>query len=187
MADSWYPWHKLGEPYRYQWPDGRKECNCTPPDLIAVADADTYMASTLKSASWAALDADAKGQALKSAQDALRTLRWCTDEATCCGSELVPNYTAAAAELALVLYSNATGVFGAATQLPSSPVKREKLGDLEQEFFSPATAEMQRVLPTDGRVGRYSPTVLRQYPWLLDLIGCWIDRQQENRVPLLRG
>lgn len=187
MTDSWYPWHTLGEPYRFSWPDGQTTCNCTPPELITVADADAYMASTLKGATWAALDAGVKAQALKSAQDALRTLKWCTDEETCCGKELVPNYTAAATELALVLYSNTTGVLGAATQLPSSPVRRERLGDLEQEFFSPATAWMQRVLPIDGRVGRYSPTVLRQYPWLLDLIGCWIDRQANNRIPLLRG
>lgn len=188
MSDAWYPWHtQLGDAYRFEWPDGSASCNCTPPDLIAVEDADAYMSATLKADAWAALDNTQKAQALQSAQDALRTLRWCTDETTCCGKELVPSYTAAASELALVLFSNTTGVLGAATQLPSSPVRRQRLGDLEQEFFSPATAWMQRVLPIDGRVGRYSPTVLRQYPWLLDLIGCWIDRQTNNRVPLLRG
>ena len=184
----WYPWHKLGEPYPYHWPDpGGAPCNCTPPELIEVADADAYLGSTLKAGAWAALSEPEKGQALKSAQDALRTLRWCTDETTCCGKELAPSYIAAASELALVLYENATAVFGAATQLPSSPVRKQKLGDLEQEFFPPATAWMQRVLPTDGRVGRHSPTVLRMYPWLLDLIGCWVDRQNVGRVPLYRS
>ena len=185
---DYYPWHvRLGDAYRFDPPNGQTTCNCTPPELIDVADADAYLATTLKAASWAALTSDEKAQALKSAQDALRTLKWCTDETTCCGKDLTESYTAAASELALVLFANASSVFGAATQLPASPVRMQKLGDLQQEFFSPATAWMQRVLPVDGRVGRYSPTVLRMYPWLLDLIGCWVDRQSNNRIPLYRG
>jgi hypothetical protein len=155
--------------------------------LIEVADATAYLSTTLKAAAWAALTSDQKSQALKSSQDALRTLKWCTDEETCCGKELASSYTAAASELALVLYENSTAVLGAPTQLPASPVRMQKLGDLQQEFFSPATAWMQRVLPTDGRVGRHSPTVLRVYPWLLDLIGCWVDRQNNSRIPLNRS
>lgn len=152
-----------------------------------MADADAYMASTLKGAEWAELGADEREQALKSAQDALRTLRWCTDEETCCGKELVANYTAAATELALVLFNDNKAVFGAPDQLPKPVVSREKLGDLEQWFFSPISIRSPRVLQNDGRVGRHSPTVLRMYPWLLDLIGCWVDRQREGYVPLLRG
>jgi hypothetical protein len=145
------------------------------------------MATTLKADAWAALSSTQKGQALKSAQDALRTLKWCTDETTCCGNQLISNYTAAASELALVLFNDNTAVFGAADQLPVPVVKREKLGDLEQEFFAPDITRNIRVLPSDGRVGRYSPTVLRLYPWLLDLIGCWVDRQNSTTVRLLRG
>jgi hypothetical protein len=188
--EAFYPWHvRLGDAYRFDWPNGQAECNCTPPDLIDVDDADDYMETTLKADAWAALTETQKGQALKSAQDALRTLRWCTDEETCCGKELEPSYTAAASELALVLFQNNTAVFGAANQLPTPVVKRQKLGDLEQEFFAPGTVAGSPVqaLPRDGRVGRYSPTVLRLYPWLLDLIGCWVDRQMNSRVPLLRG
>jgi hypothetical protein len=185
VATYWWPWHKLGEPYRYSWPDGQAPCNCTPPDLIDTADADAYMATTLKADAWAAVGAD-KAKALQSAQDALRTLKWCTDEATCCGKELTSSYTAAASELALVLYNNSTAVFGAANQLPTPVVKRQKLGDLEQEFFAPGTVAMG-ALPIDKRVGRYSPTVLRLYPWLLDLIGCWIDRQTDSKIPLYRS
>lgn len=183
----WHPWHRLGEAYRFPPGSTKAPCNCTPPELILVADADAYMASTLKGAEWAALTNDQKTQALKSSQDALRTLRWCTDEETCCGRELEPNYAAAATELALVLFNNADAVFGAPDQLPTPVVSKEKLGDLEQWFFSPISIRNPRVLPNDGRVGRYSPTVLRLYPWLLDLIGCWIDRQGEGYIPLLRG
>ena len=143
------------------------------------------MAATLKAASWAALDATQKGQALKSAQDALRTLRWCTDEATCCGKALTASYTAAASELALVLFNDSTAVFGAANQLPVPTVKREKLDTLEQEYFDPVA--IAKVLPRDRRVGSNSPTVLRLYPWLIDLIGCWIDRQSQTLVPMFRG
>ena len=145
------------------------------------------MATTLKAATWAALTSTQKAQALKSAQDSLRTLRWCTDEETCCGKQLEASYTAAASELALVLFNDSTAVFGAADQLPRPVVSREKLGDLEQWFFSPISTRSPRVLPSDRRVGSYAPTVLRLYPWLLDLIGCWVDRENESMVPVYRG
>ncbi len=183
----WWPWHRLADPYPYQAILSEAQCNCTPPALIAVAEADTYMATTLKATDWAALTTAQKGQALNEAQAALRTLRWCTDEATCCGRDLIAGYTAAASELALVLFNNSTAVFGAASQLPTPVVKRQKLGDLEQEFFSPKETRSPQVLPNDARVGRYSPTVLRLYPWLLDLIGCWVSRNNESMVPLFRG
>ena len=187
MRTSWWR-RRLAEPYVYP-PSGAIErvCNCTPPALITTADADAYMATTLKASTWAALTTEQKGQALKSAQDSLRTLKWCTDETTCCGKELIPSYTAAATELALVLFNDNTAVLGAADQLPRPVVSREKLGDLEQWFFSPISTRSPRVLPSDRRVGSYAPTVLRLYPWLLDLIGCWIDRQDESLVPIARG
>lgn len=176
MLPGWWPWHtRLGNPYYYSDATGEIACNCEPPELIAVADADTYMGATLKAADWAALSTLQKEQALNSAQSALRTLRWCTDEETCCGKQLVPQYTAAAAELALVLFSNRTAVIGAPTQLPAPVVKRQKLDALEREFFDPSV--IAQVLPKDSRVNKLSPTVLRLYPWLLDLIGCWVDTQ----------
>ncbi len=186
-SSVWWPWHRLADPYPYQAIVGEAQCNCTPPDLIVVATADAYMATTLKATAWAALTTAQKGQALNEAQNALRTLRWCTDEETCCGRELDASYTAAASELALVLFSNSTAVFGAANQLPAPVVKRQKLGDLEEEFFSPRETRSPQVLPNDARVGRYSPTVLRLYPWLLDMIGCWVNRKNESMVPLFRG
>lgn len=183
----WSPWNRLGDPFPNPAVTGETACNCTPPDLIEVADADAYMAATLKAASWAALTSQQKSRALQSAQDALRTLQWCTDEETCCGRELGPSYAAAASELALVLFGNATAVTGAASQLPVPVVKREKLGELDREFFSPADSAMAMVLPRDGRVGRRSPTVLRLYPWLLDLIGCWVKNSNDTMIPLLRS
>jgi hypothetical protein len=86
-----------------------------------------------------------------------------------------------------VLFNDNTAVLGAADQLPRPVVSREKLGDLEQWFFSPISTRSPRVLPSDRRVGSYAPTVLRLYPWLLDLIGCWIDRQDESLVSIVRG
>lgn len=187
MSGYWSPWHRLAEPYPYPAITGEAICNCTPPALIGVTEADAYMAATLKATAWGALTQAQKTQALQSAQDALRTLRWCTDSTTCCGRELIPSYTAAASELALVLFGDATTVIGAPNQLPTPVVKRQKLGDLEREFFSPAELRGPTVLPNDGRVGRYSPTVLRLYPWLLDLIGCWVTGKGGPMVPLLRG
>lgn len=186
MSNRWWPWHRLAEPYAYTAISSEPTCNCTPPALITVADADAYMAATLKAADWAALTVTQKGQALKSAQDALRTLRWCTDETTCCGNDLAANYKAAASELALVLFNNSTAVLGAANQLPTPVTKRQKFDVFEEEFFDPG-AIAARVLPRDKRVGSYSPTVLRLYPWLLDLIGCWVDRQNQTVIPMFRG
>lgn len=187
MAAHWWR-RRLADPFVYP-PAGVGElvCNCTPPALIAVADADAYMASTLKAAAWAALSVAQKSQALKSAQDSLRTLKWCTNETICCGKNLADGYAAAASELALVLFSDSTAVFGAADQLPRPVVSRERMGPFEQWFFSPAELRSPRVLPSDRRVGAHSPTVLRLYPWLIDLIGCWIDRQNESIVPIFRG
>lgn len=186
MALPWRPWHRLADPYRYPPASEPPPCNCTPPALITTADADAYMGLTLKASSWAALSATQKEQALRSAQDALRTLRWCTDEATCCGKQLTVSYTAAASELALVLFGNSTAVLGAASQVPAPVVKRQRFAVFEEEFFDPASIAMQ-VLPRDKRVGSYSPTVLRLYPWLLDLIGCWVDRGSSAVIPLFRG
>jgi hypothetical protein len=185
VSSRWWPWHRLAEPYAYSPIGSEPTCNCTPPALIVVADADAYMAATLKAADWAALTATQKGQALKSAQDALRTLRWCTDETTCCGKELAASYIAAASELALVLFSNSTAVLGAANQLPVPVAKRQKFAVFEEEFFDPSA--IGQVLPRDKRVGSNSPTVLRLYPWLLDLIGCWVDRQNQTVIPMFRG
>lgn len=187
MTGTWWAWHRLANPYGAPAVINEPTCNCTPPALVTVAEVDVYMASTLKAAAWAALTVPQREQALKSAQDALRTLRWCTDSVTCCGNDLAPAYLAAAAELALVLFSNNTAVFGAANQLPTPVVKREKMGPFEQEYFSPAEIRGPQVLPSDGRVGRNSPTVLRLYPWLLDLIGCWVDRKGQSLIPIYRG
>jgi len=150
-----------------------------------VQQVDAYMGATLKAAAWTALNVTQKSQALNSAQTALRTLRWCTDNATCCGNSLAAGYLAAASELALVLFGNSTAVIGAPSQLPAPVVKRQKFAVFEEEFFDPSS--IAQVLPKDKRVGSNSPTLLRLYPWLLDLIGCWVDRQNESAIRILRG
>jgi hypothetical protein len=187
VSIRWWPWHPLANPYPYPALPEAPPCNCTPPPLITVAQADAYMASTLKAEAWAALGSVQKARALKSSQDSLRTLRWCTDEETCCGKELTASYVAAASELALVLYGNSTAVLGASSQVTAPVVSMERLGDLEQRYFSPG--DVMGVLPRDRRVGSHSPTVLRLYPWLLDLVGCWIDRGNdgERAIRILRG
>ena len=47
------------------------------------------------------------------------------------------------------------------------PIKRNKLGDLEQEFFEPPNGTEPKVSPT-------GPTVLQTYPFLVDMLGCWL-------------
>lgn len=178
-------WTRFANPF--PCPPGSPEptCNHTPPELITLADADAYMQSTLQSSAWAAFTVVQKEQALKSAQNALRTLEWCTEEPIRNGQVLTDNYVAAASELALALIKSASSVFGATSQLPEPVVSREKMGPFERDFASPAI--VASVLPRDKRVGSRSPVVLRTYPWLLDLIGLWVQSPSSTLVPIFRG
>lgn len=45
----------------------------------------------------------------------------------------------------------------------TGPVKRQKLGDLEREFFQ-----------AGEKVGTSAPLVLQRFPWLVDTLGCWL-------------
>ena len=47
-------------------------------------------------------------------------------------------------------------------------VKRNKLGDLEQEFFEFKEGQGSKVSVT-------GPVVLQSFPWLVDMLGCWLN------------
>jgi hypothetical protein len=90
----------------------------------------------------------------------------------CCGV-FADQWTAAVSELALALKQNPSAVIGgaAAGGGATGEVKRQKLGDLEQEFFQARAGEA--VVQT-SRYGPKAPLVLQRFGWLGDLIGCWL-------------
>ena len=156
---------------------------------ISVADADTYFADSFNNAAWSALSAAEKDIALKEATRALETLCWKGDKCSttqslawprtidatdCCAAvdctTLPLKLVEATAELALKMHQDQAALIASkAAAVATGVVKRNKLGDLEQEFFAPADAKQGL------RYGPSAPTVLQRYPWLGDLLGeCYL-------------
>lgn len=131
---------------------------------IDQAAADAYFLATARNASWAAVaDAD-KAIALSEAQAWLGQLCW-DQTADCCGLDFTTSYTRAVCELALALHGNPTALIAAT---PTDRLtKREKLGDLEVEYQDTTAGAV--------RYGVNAPLVLQRFPWLGDILGCWLN------------
>jgi hypothetical protein len=136
----------------------------TPPTVVA---ADAYFLTSFNGAAWAALTVGQKDLALKEAYRWLDTLCWKKED--CCGRDFEQAFLAAAAELALALHTNPTAIIGAPSSGTTGEVKRVKLGDLEQEFF-----QAREGATSTGRVGSKAPLVLQRFPFLYDMLSCWI-------------
>jgi hypothetical protein len=158
---------------------------------LSAADADTYFATSFNAAAWTALSSAEKTVALAEATRWLETLCWkgekCSDTQPlkwprkadadgCCGAvactALPDAMVQATAELALGLHQNKTaivgGVVGGGT---TGAVKRQKLGDLEQEYFEPASGA-----PSGAKVGNTAPLILQRFSWLIDLLApCYLE------------
>lgn len=137
---------------------------------VSGAMADAYMATTIRDAAWLAIPAGDRDVLLLEAQRWLKGL--CPDPAAtgCCG-DFATQWTEAASELALALKLSPTAIItgGASAGGATGEIKRQKLGDLEQEFFQARTGTT-----TTSRYGPKAPAVLRAFPWLGDILGCWI-------------
>ena len=168
---------------------------------ISVAEADLILNAGFKATAWAALSDSEKEISLQqstrqleyllyqgvrcdpSTDDELlpQALQWPRSEASCRG--VTANCAAiplpikqACAYLALDLF-NAGGDLGDGPSGTQGPVKRQKLGELEQEFFEPGG--------TDTKVDPKAPLLLQTFPWLADVLGCWlIDSGTGSRVIL---
>jgi hypothetical protein len=122
--------------------------------LITDAMAAAYFAATPRNAQWLAISAPDQAISLTEAQTWLGQLCWDT-AADCCGQDFPTSYTRAVSELALSLHSSPTALIGTgAATAATGPVKRQKLDALEVEYFD--------------------PLVLQKFPWLKDIIGCWL-------------
>ncbi len=75
----------------------------------------------------------------------------------------------AAFELAFKLVHNPDSITGGVRgpTVQQGAVKRNKLGDLEQEFFEFKDGEGSKVSIT-------GPVVLQSFPFLVDMLGCWL-------------
>jgi len=101
-------------------------------------------------------------------------LQWPRTDVTCMCREAVCTeipfqVKQAEFELAFQLVHNPDAICGGVKGggVKSGAVKRNKLGDLEQEFFEPANGDQSQVSVT-------GPVVLQAFPWLVDMLGCWL-------------
>jgi len=69
---------------------------------------------------------------------------------------------------------------GGATQT-GTYVKRNKLGDLEQEFDVYPAGTGSESCDTCGQ-----PAIIKAFPWLTDLLGCWAETTTSENKILLR-
>jgi hypothetical protein len=146
--------------------------------VITTVEADAYFATTPRAAAWAAVAGD-PDILLTEAQTWLAALCW--DETTdCCGNDFTAAYTRAVSELALALSTNPTALIGtsAASGGSTGPVKRQKLGDLEVEYFQAGSGSSSSAAPGTTK----GPLVLRTFPWLRDIIGCWVKNAGSNQL-----
>lgn len=136
--------------------------------VVTVAQADAYFLTTPRSAAWAAV-ADQQIQ-LNEANRWLGAL--CFDQTRdCCGRVFADAYTEAVSELALALSQNPTALIGGATvSATTGAIKANRLGELSQEFYEPKSAPAAA-----SRYGPTAPLVLQRFPFLGDVIGCWLN------------
>ena len=131
--------------------------------VVTVPDATAHFATTPRSAGWVALTDQQIW--LNESQRYLGQLCF-NQDADCCGMSFADAWKGAASELALALSKNPTAVIGSGAST-SGVVKRNKLGDLEQEFFEPGN--------TATKVSSSAPLILQAFPWLTDWLGCWLQ------------
>jgi hypothetical protein len=156
----------------------------TAPPVITAVEADAYMATTMRNAAWLAIPAADRGVLLLEAQRWLNGLCPNPDATGCCG-DFATQWAAAVSELALALHLSPTAVIsGAAAAGTTGEVKRQKLGDLEVEFFQSTPG---KAVKQSSRYGPKAPYILQAFPWLGDLIGCWLPSVGGRVIPVERN
>lgn len=160
---------------------------------ISRETANGIMENTMQAATWAALTDDEKELSLIASTTALdglawagtrcspstddddleQALQWPRHDASCKGVTAVCTaipfpIQQACAMLALQLHSNPNSIISGGPVSSKGPVKREKLGDLEMEYFDPRAQE------SGEKISDSAPIVIKAYPWLVDLLNCWL-------------
>ena len=136
--------------------------------IVTPALSDAYFATTPRDADWGAVT---NQQAwLNEANRWLGAL--CFDQKKdCCGRSFDAAYTEAISELALALSKNPTALVDPTVSYSSTgAIKRNQLGDLAQEFY-----DVKDAAAAATKYGPHSPLVLQRFPWLGDVVGCWLN------------
>ena len=149
-----------------------------------VAFADAYAATRQWGSDWLALTEEDKELALIGATmwmetlhwtgtrcDATQALAWPRQGATCDGVEskcdaIPTRIKQAECELAMKFAKDPDPITGGGSLGSTGAVKRQKLGDLEQEFFEPGSGSGNCDSCSD-------PVLIQKYSWLKDFLGCW--------------
>jgi len=149
-----------------------------PPVPLTVADLDLYFENSLNGAAWDALPPETKEAALAEAQRWLATLCW-DPAADCCGRDYQAALLMATAELALALATDPNAVISG----PSDGrwTKREKLDVLEVEYDM-----LQPNQGVDAPNNNY-PLIVQRFPWLKDILGCWLQLGPKREIRLYRN
>jgi hypothetical protein len=135
--------------------------------------ADNYFQYTPREPKWTPIDDATKDLLLNEAQTWLKQLCW-DEKATCCDNDFEESYTRAVSELALALNASPDALIpSGAASASAGQVKRQKLGDLEIEYQAPTAGATVQT----GRFGVNAPVVLQKFPWLWDVVGCWLKVQ----------
>ena len=154
---------------------------------VTLAEADAYFAGTAHNSEWGTHHDGYKEAALIQATQWLDLLGWA---GKCCAStqrlqwprkdvtcmcrdavctEIPLQVKQATYELAFKFVHNPDaicgGVKGPTTK--DGAVKKQQLGDLSIEFFEPTNG-------SESKVSVSGPTVLQSFPWLVDMLGCWL-------------
>jgi hypothetical protein len=178
VSYSRHAYNTSGNPYftgiTVPWPG--YPGNAVPRDPLTSADLDAYFNNSLNGATWFALPSDVRDQAVVEAQRWLMTLCW-LPAADCCGRDFEQAVLMATAELALALAQEPTAVIGGAED--GRWTKREKLDVLEVEY------DLLRSSPSAPSSGY--PLIVQRFPWLKDILGCWLQIGPQRQIRLLRN
>jgi len=130
---------------------------------ITPAMADAYFLTTPRNADWnAAVDHQIW---LNEANRWLGAL--CFDQKKdCCGLSFDAAFTEAVSELALALSKSPTALVGGGSS--GQVIKSAQLGSMNVEYFEGGAGSASRYGPN-------APLVLQRFPFLGDIVGCWLN------------
>ena len=154
---------------------------------VTLAEADAYFDGTAHNQEWGTHSDGYKEAALIQATQWLDLLGWA---GKCCNStqrlqwprenitcfcrdavctEIPLQVKDATYELAFKLIHDPDAICGGVKGpvIKEGPVKKQQLGELSIEFFEPANGKQSKVSAS-------GPTVLQIYPFLVDMLGCWL-------------
>ena len=134
---------------------------------------DVYFLTTPRAADWVAVPDQTPW--LNEAYKWLAQL--CVDQTKdCCGLSFDDAWIAANGELALALSQNPNAIIGGvSTTGAQGSLKRNQLGDLVQEFYDTKDGQL-----TAARFGPNDPRVLQAFPWIADLLDCYLTLSKSS-------